>query len=992
MTEESFSWLLDDELAASGGFDGYAEDLVVRRLAAVDRGASEGRNGSVAALGTSSDTVRSATSVPASDDAASATTAPACGDQALLPAEPASGTPADSACGEAAERRNHAGRAVVLPEGVVLGEEVLSRRIDECLALAPRVRRALVELGCDTIEDLLDLEASGLTAEKDIGGLAPRGTRGEFSEKIVGARDDKAPATLPDDGCADAGTVRLGYETRLVVLPEGCELAEAVRSRDVGSVLDLTARSRVALENLGCLTVGDLLSVETADFEAQRGVGARAVERVRSEFYSKVVKADEVDVQEEFLLDPSTAADLPDWAKGASASSALDLAPAVAAALENFGVRTVGDLFDVRLADFLGQRSVGEVSVRQIREAVGFLGRDDAGESGLGPSAAQRYTRRPLLDSRIELVGDAASAAQDEHSPRPDLARPPADELDEAIRLFRQSDSYEDLIDQCLADSLPRLDGRDCEVFRLCSGVGCEALALRATSERLGLSGERVRQIQKRLDDAVDLSRSLRFLPVRSAVLAAACELGGSGETDSLVEAAARRLGPKGGSLGDVVQFVPEVELSGDGASFFVAGLPCKSCAALSEVAKDLVRSRGYMDAAAFAERAGCLTCGSGFRATPQLACSVTPLAAASGLVGAKDNPRLAYLRKPTNKRALIRMLFAEADGELSCERVVELAAGYGVKLTKAHVASTVQGFPECMLWGRGVYIHERNVTVPEELVGRVADCAAERIAREGVPLVGAGGLYALFADELADCGVPGEQALFSLLRRAGDPRLELREYPWVCDRASIGDRTTFAKYFYSVLEQNGGYITDARAEEIARKTMAQSFALDGLSEYTPYALRANGGWYDLATMEFDRRGVASLAVDVATGLCDDDVISAKKVFEDNRERCRSCGVWSWDMLFRLLEMMEGDVALKATHMPHLVKSQRVGLTAGEAIACYIRGCDSPVSADALRERFVVERGLNKSYVCDTALLRGDIVKVGEECYWSRSRAQGGEE
>ena len=547
----------------------------------------------------------------------------------------------------------------------------------------------------------------------------------------------------------------------------------------------------------------------------------------------------------------------------------LSLPPASAAALESLGVSTVGGLFEVTLADFLSQKGVGVAAVQRLREAVGSLDPDTAAGLELGSSAQARYTRRPPLEFDIVLSSKAGEADGAPRDSRPDLACLPAAELDEAVRLFMQSDSYEDLVEQCLADASTRVSAHDSEVFKLRHGIGCAAQTLRAIGKQLGLSGERVRQILNRLDAEVDFSRLLRFLPVRNAVLVAARELGGSGACETLFTLASRRLEPKDGELGDVVQFVPEVELSADGTSFFIVGLACKTCPALAAAAEELDRTSGCVEEAAFVERVGCPACGSGLRVTAQLVSSVTPLVAACGHIGAKNSPRMAHLQNPTNKRALMRLLLAEADQALTCDQIVALAAQRGIKLTKAHVASTVQSFPECMLWGKGTYIHERNVVVPEQQLSRIVDFVIEYFKEEHVPLVGVGGLYDVFRDELEACGVPGKQALYSLLRRVEDPRLELREYPWVCDKAAIDGRTTFAKYFYSVLAQNGGFMTDACAEEIARKTMAQDFALGGLAEYTPYAMHVNGSWYDRATMDVDTQGIAGHAEDAAAGLGD---------------------------------------------------------------------------------------------------------------------------
>ena len=234
--------------------------------------------------------------------------------------------------------------------------------------------------------------------------------------------------------------------------------------------------------------------------------------------------------------------------------------------------------------------------------------------------------------------------------------------------------------------------------------------------------------------------------------------------------------------------------------------------------------------------------------------------------------------------------------------------------------------------------------------------------------------------------GIPTHHALYSLLRRYSDPRLKLQEYPWICDVSSIGERTSFAKYFYSILEDNNGFITDEHARTIADKTMAQSFALGGLAEYSPFVINANGGWYDIGTAGFDMEGIASLAEEVAGGMRDNDIVSAVKVFEEYRERCFKYGVKSHDMLYYLVDMMEDNLPIEATRRPHFVKSEQKGLSAISVMRMYIEEADKPVSKDELYEEFVTKRRLNLRGICGSLLVNKEIIDIGNDRYWSRSK------
>ena len=127
---------------------------------------------------------------------------------------------------------------------------------------------------------------------------------------------------------------------------------------------------------------------------------------------------------------------------------------------------------------------------------------------------------------------------------------------------------------------------------------------------------------------------------------------------------------------------------------------------------------------------------------------------------------------------------------------------------------------------GRGTYIHEKNAPYPEELLKIISDLIVDVFDVNQIPIVGVEGIYSKFEDDLQTMGIPTHHALYSLLRKYGDKRLKLQEYPWICNAYCIGERTSFAKYFYSILENNNGFITDEHARVIAEKQWTQSFAL----------------------------------------------------------------------------------------------------------------------------------------------------------------------
>lgn len=444
---------------------------------------------------------------------------------------------------------------------------------------------------------------------------------------------------------------------------------------------------------------------------------------------------------------------------------------------------------------------------------------------------------------------------------------------------------------------------------------------------------------------------------------------------------------PFKGDLFTLAIVSPDITIDKSGKTFSLTEHPCQKCRLLEAKIQRLKSASELIDIEEFYRRVGCYNCILRPSAT-WLENQFTGIGSDGNRIGSIENPSTPSTRHPKkSERAIVRSIMFEAEGALNYNQIIaEFQRRTGKTVSRNRISSYVGSMEDCLLWGRGTYIHESKVVLPSNLMNRISHWTYDQFGKRRIPILGVGGIFDSFERELVSTGVPTQHALYSLLRRAGDSRLELREYPWVCDAHTIGERTSFAKYFYWALEQNNGFITDAHAEGIAQRAMAQSFALGGLAEYSPFLINANGGWYDIEAADFDMEGVASLAREVAAKMRENDIVSTVKVFEENKERCVRYGVKSHDILYYLIDMIEDDLPIEATRRPHLVKSTHRRLSVLGAIRMYIKESDNPVSFEELYEEFVIKRRLNKSGICASMIVNDDIVEIGKGIFWSLSK------
>lgn len=818
------------------------------------------------------------------------------------------------------------------------------------------------------------------------------------------------------------------------LLNEGL-LPESVKALPVDVLSGSISPGKInQLKHFGIRSIGDLANAKCDNLTLLRGFGPKMLEKLRaavgdiSPVGTLVERGMKAPVP--FVCNMGM---LSGWQLELNLNEKIGLTSGQTKRLNEAGYCTVEDLHDVPTDRIIALKGIGAKATNHIAQC---LAKQRIATSVIPDvsSIVVRDKQQPQVDDELkELVGDCyCPAPQDPVQIRIDSARhirnllsdrdtpfdTPVENIPEdaslpaelaflqrdwlpeegpkymiaalshELLLARQADSYIHLLCQCLCDSNMKLQRRTLEIYMRRNGILGKKETLQEIADSLALTRERVRQLALKAGNKFRPHQSRRLLLFRIAVFTTAKELGGSGPIEVLKEKIDSISLPYEGDCSLLFRFCGEIQLSSDESRFWLTDYPCSTCAALASLRAHLVNSESCINYTDAVSELGCSSCPSQMRPAIECLCDYDGLDYVDGLIGSKKNPTLKSLLKPNNKRAVIHAILFESVGALTCDEVAcEFEKRTGETINKNHVASQITSFDDCMLWGRGTYIHERNVPNPSQLLDSIANYAKGIFIKNRVPIIGVGGLYESFEDALVGAGVPTRHALYSLLRKSDDEGLLLKEYPWICDARTIGDRTSFAKYFYSVLAANNGFITDKHAAEIADRVMAQSFALNGLAEYSQYLINANGGWYDIEAAEFDMDGIAQLAIEIADNMGDDDIVSAKWAFNTYRERCNACGVKSYDILYYLIDMMEDDLPIEATRLPHLVKSKHEHSSVLDVARRYIRGSDHPVQKIELIDEFRIKRGINTAGLCTKLLTAApDIILVDDETYWSLNK------
>lgn len=919
---------------------------------------------------------------------------------------------------------NRHGPIVDHDEIALLPTERKTTPIRAFLDLTPGVLKALSSIDCVKVEDL------GTTAIKDF--IAIKGMtlgtvgkiRKEFSIRNRLCASAKSEPSL---------TTSFFLEDKLASLPEGVHLRAWKRDLSIEDTLKLPPATVKALKAIGCSTLNDLLETDCFLLIEEKGMGPKSIQRIHEQFNAFVreesgsrfsgVEPPSAELAETVgsryavcrpvpksieLTNYIKAFGLPnEWGAEATLADWLEL-PFDEANHPDLSSPELCQLEDERQRiDLLFHEPLGFITTSAFRRAY-KLSLEEALQFAIrvaGPSFDLAMLKNkislccptmlkgiPLLwlidydEERYagKTVGDflMSSTITAEQLLLSTIA---AHRYETLASITDQADSCAQLLAQCVTDSNPKINCRalDIIVERNC---GLQKKTLQSLADKHEITRSRIQQIEQKASKDLNIRASLRFYLARIAAVKAALDLGGIGSVEKLTESISASGFSLASTVSDIVRLVPEIILDKEGDLFTLKSHPCSMCQKLTRSVEELLNEGSSMPFASLQSKLGCKKCHYPPSAK-WIASQYQGLSTDETRIGSSKCLDIKTKPEPKSVRGRVLNLLEESGRALTYEDLASLyKEKYGEDVEKARIMSHVGSSDDSLLWGRGTYIHKRYASYPKSLIGELCDYCVELFAINRTAILGVGGIYDSFKNRLQIEEVPNEQALYSMIRMNEDSRLKLREYPWICDAATIGNRTSFAKYFYSILAANNGFITDSHAESVASRCLAQRFALGGLAEYSNYVIRANGGWYDVAAADFDMAGIAALAREISEEMAENDIISTVAVFENNKERCLKYGVKSHDILYYLIDMLEDDLPIEATRKPHLTKSKHKGLSVLAAIRLYINNSDNPVSSEELHEEFITKRKLKLRGICGSLIVDGETILVGSNLFWSREK------
>jgi len=575
------------------------------------------------------------------------------------------------------------------------------------------------------------------------------------------------------------------------------------------------------------------------------------------------------------------------------------------------------------------------------------------------------------------------------------------DALDRAQSEMTKPGCLADEIRSALVASLPPKRSGEKNIRVLLRRLGLESgspMTLEETAAPFGITRERVRQLEAKTVDALDVTAFMdELVPLRVDLYSIIATHGWGMLTRDLAGQLANKRGwsetPSDAALKALAACLPECMPDTGENLVLLSDEGCSDCIVMSRVVDEVVSEgvpvpvSGFWDLVmkeAVTSRPDCYEC---TQHDPVVVAALldSVLAERPDELRRTDGwilPQALARRRPNSLAFRAEEALRRSGRCLHFKEVVKLLADADPSKkppSPRNVYAALDRLPDVINWDSGSFIHKESMPFPYAVVRGVEEWITHELQQSGAPpMLSVHGVYEHFRQELAASGVPSELALYSLLRISAEPGLLYPKYPQIYLEASFEQRLPLALVLDDFVRSAGGVVSMDELREFVTEDMGfKEFQLTQALALLPSVLRVGDGAY----LHIDYARVPARILDKiarhAEGLVHQEgYVSVQRVYDDLEVDCALHGITSAEMLFSLLQLEDrGD--LMANRYPLLVHREdgkASSMTVQASIAAFLQEKGAPCSSAELEDEFVDKRGYEERTV-HLAWLHPDVYR-----------------
>jgi hypothetical protein len=357
-------------------------------------------------------------------------------------------------------------------------------------------------------------------------------------------------------------------------------------------------------------------------------------------------------------------------------------------------------------------------------------------------------------------------------------------------------------------------------------------LTLAQTGKQYGLSNERIRQVEQGTLKEMRESPYLRLLaPVAKFVRQQLRRCGGLRDAERLAASLRAHMKwavqPPGHALTAILGLFQDLSCPRPG-EVALEGFPCITCAQAGKTLAKLAGRTGQVTISrAVAEVMKCCRGRCSMHLPPPPVVFSAPLVtyiaetqaglhSEDGRLYSETQWKLQNLSLTSLAAEILRtsgrpMHFTEIAKEFQRQT--------GLTVSPHNLHSLVGMNKGLLLWNRGTFVHGDHVAIDRDLLKRVEAWTLRRLST-GIPCLSAFGPFRQFRKECKTAGIDSEIALYSCLKRSGNPRLAFPRCPYIYASGKNVGHILLHRSVEKWLKKAGGVVPQQRVKVLLCEEM----------------------------------------------------------------------------------------------------------------------------------------------------------------------------
>ncbi|GEM_PF-4047097 len=280
---------------------------------------------------------------------------------------------------------------------------------------------------------------------------------------------------------------------------------------------------------------------------------------------------------------------------------------------------------------------------------------------------------------------------------------------------------------------------------------------------------------------------------------------------------------------------------------------------------------------------------------------------------------------------------------------------------SERNIHATLSRSKNLLLWDRGTFIHKDHVVLPFKLLKQIEDYIIAKLS--SVKMTSVSGIFYEFRQKLEEASVPTETALYTCLRMTCGNDVVFPKYPRISLRNNSRRGISMIDYAESLLREFDGEMSQEKFNSLMLNDLGlKEFQIQQMINNMRNVVRTErNGFVHCDNLNIDTDFVENIATQVSESLNNLKHISIIKIFRANQVSCITKGIEGPKMLYSLLRLNEENHEFVTTRYPQLVKktvneeNELMGVRS--AVVEFLRDVGTVCSGKEIEERFILGLG-----------------------------------